>query len=252
MPGSLASRYNSPSQKARVVTEAWAEENLYCAGCDGPTLRRTKTNAKLVDFLCPECDSAFQLKSRSTALAGKLNDADYEQMRKAVVENRTPNLLALHYDREQWKVSNLFLVPRFVFSLSCIEKRKPLSASAERHGWVGCNILLANFPPDARIPMVTDGVVWDEKVVRERYARLRPLEKLNHEARGWTLDVLNVVRLLDKREFCLSDIYLRDEALQRLHPKNLHVRDKIRQQLQRLRDLGFLEFLGGGMYRVKM
>ena len=27
------------------------------------------------------------------------------------------------------------------------------------------------------------------------------------------------------------------------------IRDKIRQQLQVLRDLGFLEFLGGGRYR---
>jgi type II restriction enzyme len=81
--------------------------------------------------------------------------------------------------------------------------------------------------------------------------RLRPLEKLNYEGRGWTLDVLNLVRSVGKKEFYLSDIYLRDEELARLHPKNLHVRDKIRQQLQRLRDLGFLEFLGGGMYRVK-
>ena len=69
-----------------------------------------------------------------------------------------------------------------------------------------------------------------------------------HEARGWTLDVLNVVRSLGNAEFYLDDIYLRDEELARLHPKNLHVRDKIPQQLQRLRDFGFLEFLGGGMY----
>jgi len=41
------------------------------------------------------------------------------------------------------------------------------------------------------------------------------------------------------------------EELARLHPKNLRVRDKIPQQLQRLRDFGFHQFLGGGMYRVK-
>jgi len=29
------------------------------------------------------------------------------------------------------------------------------------------------------------------------------------------------------------------------------VRDKIRQQLQILRDLGFVEFLGGGDYRLR-
>ena len=32
--------------------------------------------------------------------------------------------------------------------------------------------------------------------------------------------------------------------------RNRHVRDKIRQQLQILRDMGLLEFLGGGAYRL--
>jgi hypothetical protein len=30
-----------------------------------------------------------------------------------------------------------------------------------------------------------------------------------------------------------------------------HIRDKIRQQLQLLRDLGLLEFLGPGSYRLR-
>jgi type II restriction enzyme len=34
-----------------------------------------------------------------------------------------------------------------------------------------------------------------------------------------------------------------------LHPENRHVRDKLRQQLQVLRDLGLIEFLGRGRYR---
>jgi hypothetical protein len=34
--------------------------------------------------------------------------------------------------------------------------------------------------------------------------------------------------------------------LQALHPANRHVRDKIHQQLQVLRDLGFVEFLPPG------
>jgi type II restriction enzyme len=34
-----------------------------------------------------------------------------------------------------------------------------------------------------------------------------------------------------------------------LHPGNRHVPDKIRQQLQVLRALGFVEFLGRGRYR---
>jgi type II restriction enzyme len=60
--------------------------------------------------------------------------------------------------------------------------------------------------------------------------------------------VPNVVRLLGKAEFALADVYSQQAALARLHPQNLHVRDKIRQQLQRLRNWGFVEFPGGGLY----
>jgi type II restriction enzyme len=79
--------------------------------------------------------------------------------------------------------------------------------------------------------------------VREQYASLRPLERLTVESRGWTLDVLNEVRTLGKTEFTLSEIYARETTLSRTYPHNRHVREKIRQQLQVLRDLAgqFLE-----------
>ncbi|MBI5242579.1 MAG: hypothetical protein HY922_02705 [Elusimicrobia bacterium] len=41
------------------------------------------------------------------------------------------------------------------------------------------------------------------------------------------------------------------DRLSELHPNNRHVRPKIRQQLQVLRDLGFVAFLGRGRYRLK-
>jgi type II restriction enzyme len=40
--------------------------------------------------------------------------------------------------------------------------------------------------------------------------------------------------------------------LAKLHPNNTHVRDKIRQQLQILRDLGLLDFLGSSSPRGKL
>jgi len=87
-------------------------------------------------------------------------------------------------------------------------------------------------------------------MVRKAYEKVRPLEKLNIEKRGWTLDVLNVLRSLNKNEFALSEVYDRADELAELHPQNHHIHDKIRQQLQVLRDLGLLEFLGGGSYRI--
>jgi len=83
-----------------------------------------------------------------------------------------------------------------------------------------------------------------------QFQRLRPLQKVPVEARGWTLDVLNIVRKLGKREFNLRDVYAFAEELGQLHPRNRHVEPKIRQQLQVLRDGGVLLFLGRGRYRV--
>jgi type II restriction enzyme len=80
---------------------------------------------------------------------------------------------------------------------------------------------------------------------------LQPLEKIEYQSRGWTLDVLNFVRALRKQEFSLAEVYDASGELQQLHPNNLHVREKIRQQLQRLRDMGLLAFLGHGKYLLK-
>lgn len=143
------------------------------------------------------------------------------------------------------------MVPRFVFTESVIEKRAPLSASARRHGWLGCNIVLANLPEDARIPLVVDGEILEPGKARRQYERLRPLQEIRLEARGWTLDVLNVVRKLGRREFTLAEVYQFADELAQLHPRNRYVEEKIRQQLQRLRNFGFLEFLGRGHYRLR-
>ncbi len=172
-------------------------------------------------------------------------------MRRAIEGNRTPNLLTLHYDLQGWTVRNLTLIPSFAFSLSCVEVRKPLGPTARRKGWVGCNILLARIPVDAKIPMVLNGLLVGPDEVRTQYARLRPLDQIDHERRGWALDVLNALRSLHKRRLILAEVYSFADVLQRLHPKNLHVREKIRQQLQRLRDMGFVEFLGHGEYLLR-
>jgi type II restriction enzyme len=171
-------------------------------------------------------------------------------MRHAIKSGRTPNLLVMHYDRKEWSVSNVILIPNFAFSMSAIEKRKALGPEARRAGWIGCNILLGRIPADAKIPIVTEGRAINKSEVRKQYARLRPLQTLTIEDRGWTLDVLNAVRGLGISDFALSDVYALESSLSRLHPYNRHVRDKIRQQLQVLRDLGLLVFLGRGHYRL--
>ena len=61
---------------------------------------------------------------------------------------------------------------------------------------------------------------------------------------------MNCIDALDKKAFSLDEIYAFEKSLQSKHPENRHIKDKIRQQLQSLRDKGYLEFLGKGRYEV--
>lgn len=243
-------RYKNNSQRARVATEAWGTANLYCLNCDSDELSSLPIGTAAVDYVCPNCEASFQLKSQSRLFGNRINDAAYSTMLQKIRADETPNLIALHYDLVRWRVQNVFLVPHFAFSISAIEKRKPTRPKGRAADWVGCNILLTEIPPDARIPLVVDGNPANRKLARKQYAKVRPLANLRPEMRGWTLDVLNLIRSLHKQTFTLADAYTLEPHLASLHPANRHVRDKIRQQLQILRDLGLLHFASPGHYHL--
>jgi type II restriction enzyme len=75
-------------------------------------------------------------------------------------------------------------------------------------------------------------------------------EETEVSARGWLLDVIRILEKLGKREFTLNDVYTYESELSKLHQENKHVKDKIRQQLQVLRDKGYLDFVARGYYRI--
>jgi type II restriction enzyme len=51
-------------------------------------------------------------------------------------------------------------------------------------------------------------------------------------------------------EFTNEDVYAFTRELEQLHPDNRHVRDKICQQLQVLRDAKLLLHTGSGLWRL--
>ena len=67
---------------------------------------------------------------------------------------------------------------------------------------------------------------------------------------GWTrLTLLGIIQQAED-DFSLDDLYgVCQAAAASQYPENKHVRAKLRQQLQQIRDLGMIEFLGKGMYR---
>ena len=249
LDGALAKGYKSPSQIARRVTEAWAEENLYCVACSSSRVAQADTNAEAIDFRCDSCSSAYQLKALKSWSDRRVPDAGYDAMMRALRSDSVPNLLVMHYSLD-WIVHRLMVIPSFLFTPAAIQKRKPLHHAARRAGWVGCNILLSEIADDGKIFMLTDAQPVSQNIVRSKYDLLRPFAELDVRLRGWTLDVFRMVRRINKDRFSLDDVYAFEGALGRIHPENKNVRPKIRQQLQVLRDLGFVHFHGKGQYSL--
>ena len=97
----------------------------------------------------------------------------------------------------------------------------------------------ANRESQSRLTSAATIIIPPEEV-REKFLRVKPLSEISVTQRGWTLDVLNAIRRLGKTDFTTADAYAFTRELEQLHPDNRHVRDKIRQQLQVLRDTGLL------------
>jgi type II restriction enzyme len=250
MNPSLGIGYKSRSQIARILTEDWAASNLYCAACDHANVSQTRANTHAVDFTCRGCNAGYQLKAGGRWNEQRIPDAGYEPMIKAIRSDNVPNLLVMQYN-PSWMVSNLILVPSFFFTETAIQKRKPLSPNARRAGWVGCNILLCAIPPEGKIRLVTDSIPSDPQSVRSQYVKIKPIATLKTALRGWTLNVLRVVHKVGKTQFGLDDIYGFEAELAKLFPGNHNIRPKIRQQLQILRDIRLIDFLGGGCYSLR-
>lgn len=157
----------------------------------------------------------------------------------------------LNYGKESMRIKNLILDPRNFFSPSIIEKRKPLSNQARRKGWVGCNILIDSIPASGKIFIVQNGQVFPKETIRQQWERLSFLKKSpNMKAQSWIVDTIDCIEKLGKSTFSLGDIDQFENELSRKYPENKHIKDKIRQQLQVLRDKKMLTFLGGGKYSV--
>ena len=245
----LISEYHSGSQKARVLTESWVGEHLFCPRCGNEYLRHFQNNRPVADFICPACNNQYELKSKQGKLGAKIADGAYDTFIKRITSNENPDFLFMSYSIEKMHVTDLIMIPKFFFVPDIIEKRAPLSKTAHRAGWIGCNILIDQIPPQGKIGIISNGKEVNRESVIERVALSQRLGTDNLHARGWLMDILKCVNAIPTDVFSLSDMYQFEAYLFDRHQGNNNVRPKIRQQLQLLRDKGVIEFLGMGTYR---
>ncbi|MBE0513691.1 DpnI domain-containing protein [Sulfurimonas sp.] len=245
---SLSSGYENKSQIARVLTESWVEKNIFCPNC-GSYLSNYENNKPVADFYCSKCSEDYELKSKKDKMGKKIVDGAYTTMIERLQSESNPNFFFLNYDKNTLDISNFIVIPKHFFIPEIIEKRNPLSSTARRAGWVGCNILLDTIPNSGKIFYVKDSKIQSKDKILEEWHKTSFLkESHNIKSKGWILDILKCIEKLDKKDFTLHDIYKFETYLKLKHPDNNNVQAKIRQQLQVLRDKNYLKFEGLGKY----
>lgn len=239
--------YRSNSQKTRVVTEAWLAQNAYCPSCGNSNLEKLANNRPVADFVCHHCGRVFELKAQKRRIPDRVVDGEYHTMIRRIHEDSNPDFFFMAYD-ENFTVSELMLIPRVFITDRVIQARNPLSKKARRAGWTGCNILVGNVPDAGKIHLIHNRSEISKTFVYEKMRCAMKMEAKNLEARTWTSEVLNCIQCVDN-EFTLAQVYGFEDELGALYPENHNIHAKIRQQLQVLRDIGYIIFLGNGRYR---
>ena len=162
-----------------------------------------------------------------------------------------PNFFFMNYLLELLRVNDFFVVPKHFFVSEIIEKRKPLAENARRAGWVGSNILFFKIPEAGQIFYIENGKELAKEDVLQKWQKTIFLKKVKKaDAKGWILDIMNCIDLIDKKEFTLQDVYSFESDLSVIYPENKNIKPKIRQQLQFLRDKGYLKFIAPGRYQL--
>ena len=245
-----ANGYHSHSQIGRVISERWVQNQLYCPFCGEDKLEPYENNRPVADFHCTRCNEQFELKSKNGKETLRIVDGAYATMIQRITSDENPNFLLMFYSGAPLQVQQLILVPKYFLSTDMVQKRKPLPENARRAGWVGCNLHLDRVPDDGMIRIVENGRETERREVLTIAKRTRFLSSFAQDRRGWLLDTIQCIQRIAKPVFTLEEVYAFTEELSLKYPLNHHIRDKLRQQLQLLRDHGYVEFLGNGLYRI--
>lgn len=244
----LSDGYTSPSQKIRVLTENWVKNTIFCSCC-GHGLKDFPNSHPVGDFYCPNCKEEYELKSKKDRIGTRILDGAYNTMIDRLKSTNNPSFFFLNYNLSNYKVQNFIVIPKHFFTPEIIIKRN--RGIPNRPNYIMCSIDLSLIPQSGKIFYIKNENFENKKDILINWKRtlfLREEKKII--AKGWILDTMNCIDKIGKKEFSLDEIYAFEKKLKKKYPQNNFIKDKLRQQLQFLRDKSYLEFIDKGRYRL--
>lgn len=244
----IAQSYKSNSQKIRVLTEDWVDNEIFCPNC-GCNVDSYENSKPVADFYCSNCKEDYELKSKRDSLGKKIVDGAYKTMIERLQSANNPNFFFLNYNARNYEVLNFAVIPKHFFVPEIIIKRN--QGIKNRPNYIMCSIDLTRIPNSGKIFYVKNKKIESKEKVLENWNKTLFLRKSKKaELKGWILDIMKCIDKLEKNEFTLDEMYSFENLLSQKYTNNKYIKDKIRQQLQFLRDKGYLEFKGSGKYKV--
>jgi len=240
-----AENYRNISQKIRVLSEDWVDNNIFCPNC-GENIQHYQNNKPVADFYCPKCLEDFELGKTFGKI---IPDGAYDTMIKRINSQNSPNFFFLNYDKNNYSIINFMATPNYIFLPEMIMKRK--KGIPNRPNYIMCNIDISTIPNSGKIYYIKNSKKLSKDEVINAWHKTTFLKQSQSlYSKGWLIDIVRCIEKLNKSSFALSDIYLFEDYLKQKYPKNNNIRAKIRQQLQILRDKNFLQFTGRGKYKL--
>ena len=231
-----------------MLSESWVDDEIFCPNC-GCNVDSYKNSKPVADFYCPNCSEDYELKSKKDSMGKRIADGAYETMIERLQSANNPNFFFLNYDVKNYEVLNFAVIPKHFFVPEIIIKRN--QGIKDRPNYIMCSIDLTRIPKSGKIFYIKNRKIESKERVLESWNRTLFLRKSKKvELRGWILDIMKCIDKLEKNEFTLDEMYSFENLLSQKYTDNKHIKDKISQQLQFLRDKDYLKFIGKGKYKL--
>jgi type II restriction enzyme len=241
--------YNSESQKVRVLTENWVANNIFCPSC-GDKIFEYENNRPVADFYCNSCKEDYELKSKNTKTLGStIADGQYNIMINKITNNTNPHFFFLNYEKKNYEIINFLAVPKYLFMPDMIIPRN--KGLKNRPNYIMCNMNISTIPDSGKIFFIKDKKFEEKSKIINNWNKTKFLRNTKLEQKGWLIDIIFCIEKMKKQNFTLQELYTFVPYLKTKYPNNNFIEDKIRQQLQILRDKNYLSFEARGKYKIK-